>query len=54
LNAYVPMDFSVSWGFPKLAKLALGGVALLILTLGAVIIWLAKRHRRSKASLVDI
>jgi len=54
LNAYVPMDFSVSWGFPRLARLALGVVAFLLLALGAVIIWLARRHRRSKTSLVGI
>jgi pimeloyl-ACP methyl ester carboxylesterase len=51
LNAYLPMDFTVRWGFPKVAKLALGALAFLVLALCALIMWLARRHRRSKASL---
>jgi hypothetical protein len=29
MNAYVPMDFNVSWGFPTLAKIAVGTLAVL-------------------------
>ena len=32
---YQPMDFQVSWGFPKLAKIALGLGFILILLVAA-------------------
>jgi hypothetical protein len=32
---YQPMDFQVSWGFPKLAKIALGVGIILILLVAA-------------------
>jgi pimeloyl-ACP methyl ester carboxylesterase len=48
MNSYIPMNFSVSWGFPRLAKIALGVVAFLVLALIALIVHLTKRHRRSK------
>ena len=47
--SYMPMDFGVRWGFPKIAKLALGVVAFLVLALVALVVWLTKRHRRLKA-----
>jgi len=52
LNAYVPMDFHVSWGFPAMAKLALGIVAVLVLALVALIAWLGRRHRRSRSPVI--
>jgi hypothetical protein len=45
--SYMPMDFGVRWGFPMIAKLALGVVAFLVLALVALVAWLTKRHRRS-------
>jgi pimeloyl-ACP methyl ester carboxylesterase len=49
LNTYVPMDFSVSWGFPRIAKTALGIAALLILILAALILRFVLRRHRSTA-----
>ena len=43
LLKYVPMDFHVSWGFPKLAKAALGLVIAIIAALAGVIVWWIKR-----------
>ena len=37
---YVPMDFKVSWGFPTIAKTALGLIGIVILLLVASIIWI--------------
>ncbi len=42
-NSYLPMDFSVSWGFPRIAKYALGGAVFLVLVLAALIVWLVRR-----------
>lgn len=44
-NAYLPMDFSVSWGFPLIAKVALGGIVFLALVLAALVLWLVKKLR---------
>jgi len=43
MNSYIPMDFNVSWGFPKIAKVALSLVALVGIALVAVIVWLIRR-----------
>jgi pimeloyl-ACP methyl ester carboxylesterase len=43
LVKYVPMDFHVGWGFPRLAKAALGIVVVLMAALVSVIIWLIRR-----------
>jgi pimeloyl-ACP methyl ester carboxylesterase len=43
---YVPMDFSVSWGFPTLAKLIVAGVAFGVLLLVVLIWFLIKRRRK--------
>ena len=48
LNSYVPMDFKIGWGFPRIAKAALGGVAFLAVALVAVVVWLVRRHRRRR------
>jgi hypothetical protein len=47
LFTYAPMEFHVSWGFPKLAKIALASVLLIVLgILGLVwvIIWRIQRR----------
>jgi len=33
----------VSWGFPRIAKYALGGAVFLVLLLAALIVWLVRR-----------
>lgn len=38
LNTYRPMDFNVSWGFPKLAKVGIGGIAILGTSIIAIIV----------------
>jgi hypothetical protein len=49
LNSYVPMDFSVAWGFPRIARIAVGVVALLIFVLVVLILRFGVKHRRSRA-----
>lgn len=52
LFTYAPMDFAVSWGFPKIAKLALGFLVLVI-SGGIGSVWLVRRWvRRRKARAV--
>jgi len=48
LNAYIPMTFGVSWGFPIIAKAALAAVALLAIALIAAATWLVRRYRRRR------
>jgi pimeloyl-ACP methyl ester carboxylesterase len=48
-NTYVPMDFSVDWGFPKIAKIALGGMIVLLFALVLLAAYLVRRHRRYSA-----
>jgi pimeloyl-ACP methyl ester carboxylesterase len=45
LNLYIPMDFRVSWGFQRIAKASLLGIALLAAAIVGVIVWLVRRHR---------
>lgn len=53
LNSYVPMDFRVAWGFPRIARIAVGVVALLILVLVVLILRFGMRRRRSTARPLD-
>lgn len=48
-NSYIPMDFSVSWGFPRIAKTVLAVAIFLVLGLAMLIFWLRRRRRRMKA-----
>jgi len=50
MNSYIPMDFGVRWGFPIIAKVALGVLVLVVLALVAVIVWLIRRHGKRKAA----
>ncbi|MFH0990050.1 MAG: alpha/beta hydrolase [bacterium] len=50
MNVYIPMDFSVRWGFPVIAKTALGVLAFIGIGLVAVLVWLIRRHGKWKAS----
>jgi hypothetical protein len=45
LNSYVPMDFRVAWGFPSIARIGVGVVALLILVLVVLILRFGMRPR---------
>jgi len=51
---YVPMDFKVSWGFPKIAKAAIGIITILVISLLALIVWLVIKikYKRLKKSLM--
>ncbi len=49
LNSYVPMDFTVRWGFPIIAKIAFGAVILIGTALFAVVFWLIRRHQKRRA-----
>ena len=42
LNVYTPMNFNVSWGFPKMAKVAFGTLAFLGAAVVAGIVLLAR------------
>lgn len=48
LNSYIPMYFSVAWGFPTIAKLALAAIVLVGISLAGVFVWLIRRHRRRR------
>lgn len=37
--SYVPMDFAVAWGFPRLAKIALGAALVVLAALIGGIVW---------------
>lgn len=50
LNSYVPMAFAVKWGFPLIARIAVGGIAFVVIALGMVALWIIKRHRKRQAS----
>jgi pimeloyl-ACP methyl ester carboxylesterase len=43
MNRYIPMDFSVRWGFPLLAKGALGAVSFLAALVILVVAWLVRK-----------
>ncbi|NHZ72483.1 MAG: hypothetical protein GWP17_05315 [Aquificales bacterium] len=45
LFTYAPVDFQVGMGFPKIAKLALGGVAALILAVVGAAWFVVRRVR---------
>ncbi|MEE9170860.1 MAG: alpha/beta fold hydrolase [bacterium] len=47
LYHYEPMDFQVTWGFPLLAKLLLGG-ALFLIALVGVSVWLTLRFTKRR------
>jgi pimeloyl-ACP methyl ester carboxylesterase len=51
LNVYVPMDFKVSWGFPKIAKVVLGLLAFVVIALVSIIYWLIRKYRNRKAAV---
>jgi pimeloyl-ACP methyl ester carboxylesterase len=46
LNAYTPMDFRVSWGFTRIAAIAVSAATLLILALAALTLRIVQRHRQ--------
>ncbi len=46
MNYYVPMDFSVTWGFPAIAKMALGAIIFVGIAFVAVIVWLGRKYRK--------
>lgn len=54
MNTYVPMDFSVSWGFPTIAKIALGVIAFVGIAFVAVIVWLIRKYGKRKASQATV
>jgi pimeloyl-ACP methyl ester carboxylesterase len=49
-NRYVSMDFAVSWGFPRIAKVALGGAICLLFAVVFLGVYLVRRHRRRSTS----
>lgn len=49
LNSHVPMDFRVSWGFPRIAKAAVGGTVLIVFALAALILRFVLKHRKLAA-----
>jgi pimeloyl-ACP methyl ester carboxylesterase len=51
MNTYVSMDFAVKWGFPKIAKIAIGGIVFILMVLVAVIIWIIKIFRKRRAAI---
>jgi pimeloyl-ACP methyl ester carboxylesterase len=43
MNTYVPMDFTVRWGFPLLAKIAVGVLLFVGVAIVLLIVWLVRR-----------
>ena len=50
LNKYVPMNFTVGWGFPTIAKVTLGVFTFVVIALVVTIVWLIRKARRWLAS----
>jgi hypothetical protein len=50
LNKYVPMDFRVGWGFPAIAKAALGVIVLVVIAFVVAVVWLIRKCRGWMAS----
>jgi pimeloyl-ACP methyl ester carboxylesterase len=50
LFTYAPMDFRVSWGFPRIAKIALASLIILILGLSWLAWIIVRRIRRPKVT----
>jgi pimeloyl-ACP methyl ester carboxylesterase len=50
MNRYAPMDFSVSWGFPRIAKTAVGGISILLFAFILLTVYLVRRRRRRLTS----
>lgn len=51
---YVPMAFKVKWGFPLIAKAALGVIIFFVIALTVGIVWIVKKinRKKMKASLM--
>jgi pimeloyl-ACP methyl ester carboxylesterase len=49
LHTYIPMDFNVKWGFPVIAKAAVGVISFLVIVLVAAIVWFIRRYRKRQA-----
>ncbi len=54
LNSYMPMNFSVTWGFPLIAKVVLGAVAIGVIALVAIVTWLVRRYRRRHSTTIPV
>jgi len=50
MNTYVSMDFAVTWGFPKIAKIVIGVMAFILMVLIAVIVWIIKIYRKRRTA----
>jgi pimeloyl-ACP methyl ester carboxylesterase len=48
MNAYVPVDFNVRWGFPLIAKVSLAVIVVLIIILILLVVWLLRKIRSRK------
>ena len=52
-NSYLAMDFSVGWGFPAIAKLGIGLIALVGIAAVGIAVWLIRRYgKRKRAKLI--
>jgi len=51
MNAYIPMDFSVKWGFSLIMKLAFGLIAFIGIGLIVVTIWLFRRYHKRHVAI---
>lgn len=50
-NLYVPMKFNVRWGFPSIAKAALGTIAVLVIVLIGAIIFVTRGYRKRRMKI---
>jgi pimeloyl-ACP methyl ester carboxylesterase len=51
MNTFVPMNFAVTWGFPKIAKIAIGGIVFILMVMVVVIVWIIKIYRKRRIAL---
>ncbi len=52
-NSYLAMDFNVGWGFPAIAKLAIGLIAFVGIAVIGIAVWLVRRYgNRKRAKLI--
>jgi pimeloyl-ACP methyl ester carboxylesterase len=51
LNTYIPMDFSVKWGFPKIAKIVVCLITIIAIAVIIVIVWIIRRYWKQTVSV---
>ncbi len=48
---YIPMDFNVRFGFPIIAKIAIGIIVFVFVVLSLILFWVIKKYRQHRLKL---